>query len=453
MLKKLETPVAINPPSKPLGWWESYRTLRRNMLELIPEEAYYEKMVIGGGNAGWVILTDPDAVKHVLKDRSADYTRPPAGRRVITPRDGGVHLATAEHEEWRRLRKLMAPTYAPRHMQNHSEAMIEAAAGMVGRIENRKDDAIDLLPIMQSTTRDVMCDLLLSGKEVIDRDAYTACIDAGVTNMLKVSLLDLLGAPDWVPRPARVFNFPEIRLNRLLDEIIAKRIERGPSEKPDLLDLLIAARDEHSGLGLSAADLRNNVSGSLYAGLETTALAVCWSTYLLSLYPHIQEQLAEEAQSVLGGRIATLDDLPNLPYTLQVVRESMRLYPPGAMLARRADVEDEILGRRIAKGTNIIIPTYTIHRHRALWEDPDRFDPDRFEESKAKGYHPFAFMPFGGGPRICVAWAFAMVEVHMFLATLCSRYRFELQPGFQPEPRMIFALHPANGMQVTVSER
>lgn len=453
MLKNTDTLVSIDPAPKPLGFWGSYRALQRNMLELIPEAAYRETFVRGGFGSGYVMLMDLAAIQHVLRDRHEDYPRPVSSRRVITPRDGGVHLATAEGTEWRRLRKLLAPTYAPRHLKHHSTFMTEAAGAMIARIDRQDGPAMDMLPIMQATTRDVMCDLLVSGKEQIDREAYTACIDDGVANALSVSILDLMGAPNWVPRPKRMFNRAEVKLNTLLDDVVAKRIAEGPHEKPDLLDLMIMASDAHSGERLSPAELRNNVSGSLYAGLETTALAVCWTLYLLATFPAIQERLAEEVRAVVGDGLATMDDVARLPYLTQVLKEAMRLYPPGAMLARQAAVDDEIQGHPIRKGTVIVLPTYAVHRHHLLWDAPGEFDPDRFSADRAAQYHDFAFMPFGGGPRICVAYAFAMVEIQLFLATLLTRYQFRLADGFVPQPRMLFGLHPVNGMQLVAARR
>jgi cytochrome P450 len=248
-------------------------------------------------------------------------------------------------------------------------------------------------------------------------------------------------------------NRSRARLDRMTEAVVAHRCSRGPGEPPDLLDALLAAEDDGSGGGMSPVEIRNNVIALLFAGHETTALALAWAIYLLSVDPLVQDRGAEVSREVLADRPATADDLPRLSGVRRIVEESLRLYPPAAVLSRRAEKDDVLAGHRVAAGVNILVLVYALHRHRDFWSHPDEFDPDRFTEDARAERPRFSYLPFGAGPRICVGAEFALMEATIILSTLLARWRFELAPGFRPEPRMWFTLRPANGILVTARRR
>ncbi|MEO0762811.1 MAG: cytochrome P450, partial [Pseudomonadota bacterium] len=241
-----------------------------------------------------------------------------------------------------------------------------------------------------------------------------------------------------------------------IDRIIAARRAAGPSDPPDLLDMLIAARDDETGRSMDALELRNNLLAFIAAGHETTALALTWALYLLAFDAarggHWQARLAEEA-AALSGRPAEAGDLDALPLARQVLNEALRLYPPAGFMTRTARRADTIAGRPVAEGATAILPIYAVHRHQALWDHPHAFDPDRFAPEAAASRHRYAFLPFGAGPRVCLGQQFALIEATVILSTLMARLEVALPPGFVPEPRMWFTLRPATGMPLLVTPR
>jgi cytochrome P450 len=237
-------------------------------------------------------------------------------------------------------------------------------------------------------------------------------------------------------------------MKRMADAAIERRRASGARPVPDLLDLLLAGEDPKSGRRMTTAELRDNLLTFIVAGHETTALTLAWSLYLCAFDPAVQQAARAEAQSALSGRAATPADIPALPLTRRIVDEALRLYPPAAFLSRTALADDILMGREVRSGDTVILPIYALHRHHALWRDPDSFDPGRFADPKA--IERFAYLPFGDGPRICIGQNFALQEAVMILATLLSRFRFTRVPGKEPRPVMILTLRPEGGVWLGV---
>jgi cytochrome P450 len=446
-------PVTVRPPEEPLGLWASYRAARRNILEMIPEPAYREPVLSGGRGAGWVMVQDPAWLEHVLKTREPDYPKSAVTKRILRPRRG-ENILTLEGQEWRWRHRAMTPMFQRRAIEAQAPAMAEAAGASAARIAGRAGGSVDLYPEMVRVTCDVIADVALSGREALDRQAITEGLTAFIRRIARISLLDILGAPEWVPRPGRLLDRHGPRIDAMMDRIVAARRARGPSEPPDLLDMLIAAEDPETGRRMDAVELRNNLLAFIAAGHETTALALAWALYLLAHdAAHgggAQDRAREEVLAATGGGPVGAEHLPALGYVRQVIDESLRLYPPAGFMTRTARGEDEIAGHRVRPGTTVILPVYALHRHRLLWERPDAFDPGRFAPGAAQARPRHAYLPFGAGPRICLGMQFALIEAQIVLATLLSRVRVGLAGGFVPEPRMWFTLRPATGMPLRV---
>ncbi len=237
--------------------------------------------------------------------------------------------------------------------------------------------------------------------------------------------------------------------NRAINRLIAERTQNPGRGPKDLLGRLMAARDEETGGGLTPGELRDQVVTIFVAGHETTALALTWTWYLLSQHPTEEAKLHAELATVLGGRAPEHGDLAKLPYTRMIIEEAMRLYPPVHSLTWRVPLkDDEICGRPVLKGSIIAIVPWVLHRHRRLWDHPDRFDPERFAPERAAGRSRFAYLPFSGGPRICIGAAFAMAEAMLILATLAQRYRLRLVPGHRVEAQGLITLRARHGMKM-----
>ncbi|MEM9783072.1 MAG: cytochrome P450 [Pseudomonadota bacterium] len=450
-------PVGVNAPTEPLGLWQAYRTARRNVLELIPEQAYREMVLRGGRGAGWIMIQDPPWLEHVLKKREPNYPKSPVTKRIMRPREGD-NLLTIEGAEWRWQHRAMTPMFQRRAIEAQLPAMAEAGIAASARLRAAATQAgtVDVYPEMVAATCDVICDVALSGRGALDRDAITDGITAFIRHVARVSILDMINAPKWIPRPGELMNRRAVRIDAMIDAIIAARREDGPSEPPDLLDMLIGAEDPQSKQRMDAVTLRNNLLAFIAAGHETTALALTWALYLIAFDTahggNVQERLAAEA-AALTDRPFEGADIDATPYTRMVLNETLRLYPPAGFMTRSAREPDTIAGHEIPEGTTAILPIYAVHRHQTLWDDPFAFDPERFAAGTQALPHRYAFLPFGAGPRVCIGMQFALIEAQCILATLMAHVSVDLPAGFVPEPRMWFTLRPGTGMPLSLKPR
>jgi cytochrome P450 len=272
---------------------------------------------------------------------------------------------------------------------------------------------------------------------------------------MRPNILDMLGLPNWLAGLAR--SRVADRTLGEFDEVIDRLIEaraRDPGRGPkDLLGRLIAARDEQTGGGMTAQEVRDHVLTIFLAGHETTAMAMTWTWFLLSQQPAEEAKLHAELDAVLGGRAPTYDDLGKLAYTRMVLEESMRIYPPVHTIARAAIGEDTLAGQHVPKGSTVMIAPWLLHRHVKLWDNPGRFDPERFSPEKSATRPRFSYMPFGGGKRICIGAAFALAEATILLATLAQRFRLRLLPGHPVEPQGLITLRSRHGMKMLLTPR
>jgi cytochrome P450 len=191
----------------------------------------------------------------------------------------------------------------------------------------------------------------------------------------------------------------------------------------------------------------------MFAGHETTSVTLTWAFYLLSQNPGAEAQLHGELDQVLTGRAPTLADLPNLPFNRAVIDETLRLYPPAFGITRQAVEPDEFGGYRLPANASVTLVLYNVHRDPRFWDEPDRFDPSRFSADRSAGRPPFAYLPFGAGPRLCLGNQFALAEAQLVLASPAQRYRMQLVPGHPVQPNPIFTLRTSHGLPMTLQRR
>jgi cytochrome P450 len=269
-----------------------------------------------------------------------------------------------------------------------------------------------------------------SGAEVVEQSVAT---QAKYLNDRLSSPVDI---PENAPIPVQKrFLAARNALNSMVDDVIAERRKTG-EDKGDLLSILLQARDEETGDLISDEQARDEIKTLLIAGHETTATTLGWTFYLLSKHPEIEERLRAEIAEVLGDRAPTAEDVPKLKYTTMVLYESLRLYPP-LWIVSRMPIEDDVIGDYdVPAGTSMIICSYLTHRHPEFWDNPEGFDPERFTPEAMKARHRYAYIPFGGGPRGCIGFPFAMMEMPLVLARILQEFRLRLVPGYpsgQPE--------------------
>jgi len=285
--------------------------------------------------------------------------------------------------------------------------------------------------------------ILLSGKHI-------PCLFACIRAFFTACLLFFARLPGWVPTPAEF----QIRqsladLDDTVYRLIRERRQSG-EDRGDLLSMLILTEDEN-GERMTDQQVRDEAVTIFLAGHETTANTMNWTFMLLAQNPGVAAKLHAELDTVLGGRLPTLEDLRNLPYTEMVIKESMRLYPPAWGVGRVATVDTEVMGYTIPRGASIGVSFYHIQRDPRWWDDPQTFKPERFAEG---GEHrKYTYLPFGGGPRVCIGNSFAMMEAQLLLATFAQQWTFDLLPDqvVVPEPRI--TLYPRDGLPMRAYQR
>lgn len=439
-----DIPVHVPLVTEPMGIWASLQASRRNLLSIIPAIATRQPMVSGRTGKRWHMVMDPDAIKRMLLENLDNYPKSDVTKNLLRPAIG-ESLFIAEGDHWRWQRRAAAPVFSHRNVMNLAPIMTAAAERSCDRIAAAGPRAVDVAEDMVRTTFDVIADVTFSGDGTFDAQGVHQGIDAYIAEAGRVSLFDILGLPDWVPRPGRILSGGAVKqMKRVADEAVEARRARGPNDVPDLLDLLLEGEDPETKRRMNTAELRDNLLTFIVAGHETTALTLAWSLYLCAFDQDVQDRARAEAQAVLQGRAATGEDVANLPFTRMIADEALRLYPPAGLVSRTAQAADTLCGRDIRPGDTVMIPIYALHRNHLLWDAPDAFRPERFADRKA--VPRFAYLPFGDGPRICIGASFALQEAVIILATLLSRFRFTPVAGRDPKPVMIITLRPEGGV-------
>jgi cytochrome P450 len=265
-------------------------------------------------------------------------------------------------------------------------------------------------------------------------------------------LFSVLRLPESFPTPANVRAWWAMRrLNRVIYDIIDQR--RASGKKDDLLSILLHARDQDDGSGMTDKQLRDEAMTLFLAGHETTALALTYTLYLLARHPAVADELGRELDAVLGGRPVTAGDLPRLRFTEMVVTEAMRLYPPAYAIGRQAVEACELGGYRVPAGQTVLMMQWVVHRDKRFYDEPERFHPHRWDGDLHRRLPKYAYFPFGGGPRVCIGNTFAMVEAVLALGCLGRHWRMTWPSEAEVQLRPRITLGPAGPVEMVVHRR
>lgn len=402
-----------------------------------------------------VLILAPEQIREVLVERAGAYCK---GKDYTDRRKGiakftGSGLLTSNGDFWKRQRSLVAPALHHRRIAAYADTMVRATERL---LEGWRDgETIDVDHAMMSATLEIVGRTLfhadLSGDVARIAEAMKVLHGMIEANNSAWTLL-----PDWFPTPQRG---REGRAVRTLDEIVLRIVkERRPSEDSpvedtgDLCSMLLSAEDE-DGRRMTDRQARDEIVTIFLAGHETTANTMNWTWILLAQHPEVEEKLHEELDRVLGGRAPAFEDVKRLPYTEGVIRESLRLHPP-AFTFMRTSVQDTTLGPySIPVGMDVSMVPYATHRDERFFERPLEVLPERFLGERARSIDRHAWIPFGGGPRVCVGNAFAMTEAVLMLATIASRYRLRLAEGQDVAPVPGLTLRPRGPLKMTLAAR
>jgi cytochrome P450 len=442
-------------PAKPLSFFAAFRAMKENPLATVPRVAYEQPI--------WrakslfddqLVVSDPVGIKRVLLDNVANYPKTALDVSVLSAAFGDG-LLTSQGDKWRAHRRVMSPSFDHRSIASYAPVITDAAAARLNAWDAKGNNAeIDIVREMLTLTLEVIARSMFSTESEALQSQLDETIRKGMSELgFGLQHIAPLIGPFLLRRKLARIRANFAAVDAVMQNVIRGREKRSAAPK-DLLDRLIAATDSETGFRMTDEEVRDEVVIIFIAGHETSALASTYVWYLLSLHPHVEAKLHAELDTVLGGRAPCFDDLDKLSYTRMVIDEAMRLYPPAPMLTGRvALADDEFCGRPIVKGTQIAILPWVVHRHRTLWEDPDRFDPERFCRERSAARPRFAYLPFGGGPRICIGAQLALTEISLLVAATAQRYRFKLVPQQDIVLLHRVTLHPRDGIRMLLERR
>ena len=448
----VQTAEAINPPGPvsrmPGG---SLFLFRRNPLKFLTEAArtYGDIAHIRLGPQDLFLLNNPDYIKDVLVTNSRNFVK--SRGLEVAKRFLGEGLLTSEGEFHRRQRRLIQPAFHKHRIDAYAQVMADCASRMRDRWSD--GETMDIAAQMNQVT------LAIVGKTLFDADLESGASDirralTGIMHMFSFTLtLPFANVIETIlVFPKRRLVKAKAHLDGVIYGIINERRASGV-DHGDLLSMLLMAQDEEGTGGMSDSQVRDEAMTLFVAGHETTANAMTWTWYLLSQNPEAERKLHQEIDSVLAGRLPTVEDVPKLVYTERVFAESMRLYPPAWVLGRRVLNDYQVGDYMIAPGSIILMSPFVIQHDARFFPDPNRFDPDRWLPEARESRPKFSYFPFGGGPRVCIGEQFAWMEGILLLATFGQRWKLRLAPGHPVEPKPLITLRPKYGMKMIVEKR
>ena len=395
-----------------------------------------------GGNTQYLIFR-PEDVKHVLQENNRNYGRAPAFQvlRLFL----GDGLLTSEGDFWLRQRRLAQPAFHRQKLARLTETMLEEGISWVAQLRQqaKAGQPVNISQSFMDVTMRIVCRTLF-GTDV--QGHQLTGLSHALERLNYIANKRIVGPirfPLWVPTPDRL---AFLREGALVDNLIYGFIEQrraGQTTHNDLLDMLLNAEDQDTGERMSDKQLRDECVTLFAAGHETSAVAMGWTVYLLARHPDVVLRLRNEVRTILGeSGTPTTETLRLLPYTARVIQESMRLYPPAWVLSRYTLADDQFGEYTVPARSTVLLSPYLLHRDPACWPDPDRFDPDRFLPERINERHPYAYVPFGGGPRLCIGNQFALLEMQVLLALFVQNFSVELPAGYRAGTRPLITLRP-----------
>jgi cytochrome P450 len=405
------------------------------------------------GPIHFYLVIHPDLVHEVLATRSKFFPKLRKTTDVIRQVEGNGIVVT-EGDFWLRQRRLVQPAFAPARLARYADLMVEYT--------RRATDAWPAGGVVEMAGAMPRLTLAIIARTMFDVELTGKAADLDQAGQVLAEVLPREMAapvrwPDWLPLPGKARKRWALRVfDELIWDVIRQRRASG-EDKGDLLSMLLNAVDaEGDGRGMTDRQARDEAVTLFHAGHETAAAGLAWLWYLLARYPDVTSRVVREVDAALGGRPATQADLPALPYTQMVVKETLRLYPPVYILfGREAAAEVELGGYLIPKGAWVHVAPYVTQRDPRFFPDPKKFDPERFAPGRVGAMNPRAYFPFGAGPHVCIGNTFALVEMALVTATVLQRFDVAFAPGqsAEVEPAAVLALRPKGGLRLTVRPR
>lgn len=396
------------------------------------------------------LVSHPALIQEILVRRVNDFHKPI----VLSKNPRGLDrffasgILTSDYPEWRPQRKVIQPLMHTKHIESYADTMVRFGEKLLSGW--RDGETRDIHADMTQVTIWIIAETMF-GMDITRTPELAMAGQLGQ----EVTVADItLPLPQWLMGGR---NRKAKKVNHTMSALVAKLMsERRASiqneNRRDLLTLLMQTTDEKSN-PMPDQFVRDNILTLFFAGHETTANTLVWALHYLALNPHVLEELHAEVDSVLNGRAPTLADLRNLPYTLMVIKETMRIEPTVAIIPRALTEDVELGGHLFEEDSVVFIPPYIVHHDPRWWNNPDHFDPIRFTEANESSIPKYAYLPFGGGPRICIGNHFSLMEAQILLAMMVSRYGLSHAQGAKVIPLRQVTTFPKYGMPMVVNVR
>lgn len=443
------------PGPLPLDLLRSIPAIQRNPLAYLSEcaKSYGDLTQFEVGRTQVFFINHPDLIRHVLQDNHRGYSKATLQYSQLATITGRG-LLTNDGESWLVQRRLIQPAFHRQRLEALADGIVQDTRALSSSWQ--PGQVVDIDAAMLELTLGIVGKALFS----IDLQSQAHSLSEAVLTTLEhivYKASHFLAAPDSIPTARNLrFRSALLQLDRLVYAMITERRtlqEKLPTAAPDdLLTMLLNARDESTGKGMSDQQVRDEVLTLLIAGHETVASALTWSWALLAQHPAVRREMQRELDSSLNGRLPTASDMSKLTITRQVFEEAIRLYPPAWLITRTATAADELGGYPVPAGSLIIISPYVIHRKAEFWLEPEKFDPTRFRVEHG-GAPRYAYIPFGGGPRLCIGDRFAMLEAQLILATISQEWELDLPASEPLEIVPLVTLRPRAGMPMRIQRR
>ncbi len=453
MIQEEFVPEVPVPHDKPLGPIGLIKALRRNALEIwtkadFEKPVQFRKTFIDHR----MLLNDPAGVRHVFLDNYQNYPKNELQLRLLRPALG-IGLLTASGQDWKRQRRLLTPVFSTKKMQSYSAAQQQVAENLVDRLREKNGSIVDMHAEMGRVTLEVLEHTLFTSGIGCSASDFQLAVTDYMKTFGRVDIADLLGLPGIFPRIGQIRGRKvKSFLNKTVSDFINERrrlTSQNQSTPDDILSFLLKAKDEETEIPITEIEMKDNIISFIAAGHETATNVLSWTLYVLSKVTQCQDEIVNEIKTQYDPE----NPLTSLPKTKAFVEEVMRVYPPVPMMSRVALEDDVICGHKINAGMIVTVSPYVLHRHKTLWERPEVFDPRRFLPENRHNIEKFSYMPFGGGPHLCIGMAFAMMEMLVLLANILPVFRFEMDGDGLVLPEVRLSMRPADGLRMLVSVR
>lgn len=453
-------PVRIEPKKTWSGIAKSLLTARSNILAIWPERAYramtFSLRLL---NQNYFLCNSPDTVRHAFLVEHENYDKKsPFMRNALEPLLGDG-LFISDGELWKERRAHCAPAFENSLLPDFAAVMTECSAELSERWGSLPPGSeVDILNEMAKLTAKIIGRTLF-GDETSDDEVEQvvsgfAAYQKNIEN-LRVSDYTGIKALFWLTSPLKKSRAHRAgaEVHEIIDRIIKRQKSQKKSARFNLISHLLAEpkKSQLVRCPMDSIAVRNEAIVMFMAGHETTANSLAWAWYLINHSPRVGEKLRQELDSILGGRLATLDDVANLPYTRAVFEESLRLYPPVPVLSREARAKDIIRGKPVTKGSVMLVIPWILHRHELFWESPNKFIPERFLSEIRPD--KFIYIPFSVGRRVCLGLRFGLTEGVICLANLAQRFEVSMKPGHRVEIECRLTLRPKGGVPMYIKKR